>query len=152
MTRYELWLFLHVAATIVWVGGAVVVQVFGALTQRAADPALSAAFGRNSAWTGTWVFMPASALVLVTGALLTEDGNWSWGEPFVLVGLVGWALVAGVVFGYVMPTMKRVSRQMAAEGPRPELVARVRSVVLVARVFLALLFVIVLVMVVQPGT
>jgi uncharacterized membrane protein len=152
VSRYELWLFLHVVGTIVWVGGAVVVQVFGALTQRAADPALSAAFGRNSAWTGTWVFMPASALVLVSGLLLTEDGSWSWSEPFILVGLVGWAVVAGVVFGYVSPTMKRVSRQMAQEGPSPELAARVRSTILVARVFLGLLFVIVLFMVVKLGT
>jgi uncharacterized membrane protein len=150
VSRYDLWLFLHVVGTIVWVGGAVVVQVFGALTQRAADPALSAAFGRNSAWTGTWVFMPASALVLLTGALLTEEGNWSWSEPFILVGLVGWAVVAGVVFGYVMPTMKRISRRIAQEGPSPELAARVRSTILVARVFLGLLFVIVFVMVVKP--
>lgn len=151
MSRYELWLFLHVAATIVWVGGAVVVQVFGSLTQRAADPVLSAAFGRNSAWTGTWVFMPASALVLVTGGLLAEEGSWSWSEPFILIGLVGWAVVACVVFGHVSPTMKRVSRRMAEEGPSPELAARVRSTILVARVFLALLFVIVFVMVVKPG-
>lgn len=152
MSRYDVWLFLHVAGTIVWVGGAVVVQVFGALTQRAADPALSAAFGRNSAWTGTWVFMPASALVLITGLALTGEGNWSWGEPFVLVGLVGWAVVASVVFGYVSPTMKRISRQMALEGPSPELAARVRSTILVARVFLGLLFVIVFFMVVKLGT
>lgn len=152
MSRYDLWLFLHVAGTIVWVGGAVVVQVFGALTQRAADPGLSAAFGRNSAWTGTWVFMTASALVLLTGLALTGEGNWSWGEPFVLVGIVGWAIVAGVVFGYVSPTLKRLSRQMALEGPSPELAARVRSTILVARVSLGLLFVIVFFMVVKLGT
>ncbi|HEX4747766.1 MAG TPA: DUF2269 family protein [Gaiellaceae bacterium] len=152
MDSYELWLFLHIVGTILWVGGAVVVQVFGALTQRAADPALTAAFGRNSAWTGTWVFMPASALVLVSGVLLTEDGNWSWSEPFVLVGLVGWAIVAGVVFGYVAPSMKRFGRQMALEGPSPELAARIRSVIVLARVFLVLLFVIVFMMVVKLGT
>lgn len=152
MDAYELWLFLHIVGTIVWVGGAVVVQVFGALTQRAADPVLAAAFGRNSSWTGTWVFMPASALVLVTGGLLTEDGNWQWTEPFVLVGLVGWAVVAGVVFGYVAPSMKRLSGRIAQEGPSPELAARIRSVVLVARVALVLLFVIVFMMVVKLGT
>ena len=152
MSSYELWLFLHVVGTVLWVGGAVVVQVFAALTQRAADPAQSAAFGRNSAFTGTWVFMPASALVLVSGGLLTEDGNWSWSEPFVLVGLVGWAVVAAVVFGYVSPSLKNVSRRMATEGPSPELAARVRSLVLTARVFLGVLFVIVFFMVVKPGT
>lgn len=152
MDSYELWLFLHVVGTVVWVGGAVVVQVFGALTQRAADPVVAAAFGRNSAWTGTWVFMPASALVLLSGVLLTEEGNWSWSEPFVLVGLAGWAVVAGAVFGYVAPSLRRLGRQMAQEGPSPELAARVRSVIVLARVFLGLLFVIVFMMVVKLGT
>jgi uncharacterized membrane protein len=152
MDSYELWLFLHLVGTIVWVGGAVVVQAFGALTQRARDPAQTAAFGRNSTWVGTWLFMPASALVLLTGALLTEDGGWDWGEPFVLIGLVGWVVVAGAVFGYVMPSMKRLGARMAQEGPSPELAARVRRVVLVARFFLGLLFVIVLAMIVKPGT
>jgi uncharacterized membrane protein len=152
LSRYELWLFLHLAGTIVWVGGAVVVQVFGVLAQRADDPAHTAAFGRSSTWVGTWLFMPASALVVLTGALLAEDGNWRWSEPFVLIGLVGWIVVAGAVFGYVMPSMRRLGARMAQEGPSPELAARIRSVVFVARFFLVLLFVVVLAMVVKPGT
>jgi len=94
----------------------------------------SAAFGRNATWVGTWVFMPSSVLVPVAGALRTEDGNWSWSEPFVVLGLVGWALVAGVAFGYVMPSMTRLGMRMAEEGPNPELVAGVQRVVLIARV------------------
>jgi len=78
-------------APIVWAGGAVAVQVFGFLAQRANDPAQSMAFGRNTAWLASRVFMPASAVVLVAGVLLTEDGNWPWSEPFVWLGLVGWA-------------------------------------------------------------
>jgi uncharacterized membrane protein len=152
VTWYELWLFLHVVGAILWAGGAALVQAFGILTQRAGDPAQSMAFGRNVAWAGTWIFMPSSALVLVTGVLLTEDGNWPWGEPFVWLGLVGWALVSGSGFGYVAPSMKRLSRQMAAEGPSPELLARVRSIVLTARVLVLVLFVIVFLMVVKPGT
>ena len=80
MSWDELWLFLHIAGTIVWVGGASVVQVFGILTQRAADPSQSAAFARNVGWTATRVFMPSSAVVLLTGVLLTEDGGLNWSE------------------------------------------------------------------------
>ena len=99
MTWYELWLFLHIVGTILWVGGAFAVQAFGILTQRAADPAQSAAFGRNVAWVASRIFMPSSALVLVTGALLTEERNWDWTEPFVVLGLLGWVAVAGAGFG-----------------------------------------------------
>lgn len=152
MTTYELWLFLHIVGTVLWVGGAVVVQVFGVLTQRAADPAQSAAFGQNSAFVGTWVLMPASALVILSGAALAEDGNWDWGEPFILFGLVGWIVVAGIAFGYLSPSMKRVAATMATEGPSPVLLERVRNLVLLSRALILVLFVVVFMMVVKLGT
>ena len=152
MTWYELWLFLHLAGTIVWAGGAVAVQVFGLLAQRAGDPAQSMAFGRNTAWLASRVFMPSSAVVLVAGVLLTEDGNWPWSEPFVWLGLIGWALVAATGFLYIGPQMKRLGARMAAEGPSAELAGRVARLVLIARSLVVLLFLIVFVMVVKPGT
>lgn len=151
MTSYELWLFLHLAGTILWVGGAVVVQVFGVLAQRAADPAQSATFGTNLAFVTTWVFMPASAVVLLTGVALTEDG-WSWSEPFIGFGLAAWVAVAGAAFGYVSPSMKRVSAAMAVDGASPALLERVRNLVLLSRVLILVLFVVVFMMVVKLGT
>lgn len=152
MTWYELWLFLHVAGTILWAGGAVAVQLFGILTSRAGDPAQSAAFGRNTAWFATRVFMPSAAAVLVTGALLVEDGGWDWSEPFVVLGLVGWALVAAAGFGYIGPQMKELGRRMAAEGPSAELAARVGRLVVLARLLVLVLFVVVFLMVAKLGT
>ena len=38
MTRYELLLFLHIAAAIVWLGGAMVLQYFAFRADRADDP------------------------------------------------------------------------------------------------------------------
>lgn len=154
MSSYELWLFLHVSAVILWVGGGVAGQVFGALAQRSGDPGQAAAFGRNMGFMATWVFMPSSLVVLVTGALLVEDDQspWDWGEPFVVVGIVGWAAVAALAFGYLTREMGKAGRRMAAEGPSPELVARVGRLVLLARLLLLALFVIVFMMVVKLGT
>jgi hypothetical protein len=45
MTWRELWLFLHISAVAVWLGGAVAAQVFGVLAKATGDPARSAAFG-----------------------------------------------------------------------------------------------------------
>jgi hypothetical protein len=84
MTSYELWLFLHVSATVVWLGGAVMGQVFGILTQRAKNPVESAAYGRNMAWSATRGVPPSSRRRDLTGAALTEDRR---SEPFVLAGL-----------------------------------------------------------------
>ena len=70
MTSYELWLFLHISAAVLWIGGAVAVQVFGALAKASGDPARSAAFGKDTGVMVRWVFMPSSLIVLVTGILL----------------------------------------------------------------------------------
>ena len=152
MTSYELWLFLHLSGAIVWIGGATVAQVFGILAQRTGDPAQSAAFGRSMAFIGPKIFMPASLVVLVTGALLTEDGNWDWSEPFVWLGILGWLLVAITAFAYLTRAMGQVGARLAADGPTPEIGAEVRKLVVLARVLILVLFVIVLVMVVKPGT
>jgi uncharacterized membrane protein len=152
MTSYELWLFLHLTAAIVWIGGAITAQVFGVLAKRSGDPGQSAALGRNLGFVGMYVFLPSAIVVVLTGGLLVEDGNWDWGEPFVILGLVGWAVVVAAAFGYVVREMGKAGARMAAEGPSPELAARVGTLVLIARVLIVVLVAIVFVMVVKPGT
>ena len=152
MTWYELWLFLHISTAMVWIGGATVAQIFGVLAQRSDNPAQSAAFGSSMAFIGPKVFAPASIAVLITGVLLTEDGNWEWSETFIWLGIVLWAAVSLVAFAFLTRAMGRVGARMAAEGPSPELGAEVRKLVLLARILILVLFVIVFVMVVKPGT
>ena len=152
MTTYELWLFLHISAVALWLGGAVVAQVFAALAKSSGDPARSAAFGQDMARVGTWVFMPSSLVVLLTGVALVEDGNWDWGEAYIVLGLLGWAIVSFAGFGYVSRAMRALGARMAAEGPSPELGARVNRLVLFARLLILVLLLVVLVMVVKPGT
>jgi uncharacterized membrane protein len=150
VSSYELWLFLHLSGVAVWVGGAVVAQVFAALAKASGDPARRATFGQDVAKVGPWVFMPASLLVLVSGVALVEDGNWDWGEAFVVLGLIGWAVVSFTAFGYVTRAMKQVGAKMAAEGPSPELAARADRLVLLARLLILVLFVVLFLMVVKP--
>ena len=152
MTSYELWLFLHIAGAIVWIGGAVVAQVLGVLAKRSNDPQRAAALGRDMAFIGPRVFMPAAIVVLVTGVLVTEDGNWDWSEPFVYLGLILGIGVALVAFFYLTRAMGAVGAQMAQEGPSPALVARADRLVLIGRLLILVLFVIVFLMVVKPGT
>jgi hypothetical protein len=152
MTSYEIWLFLHISATVVWLGGAVMGQVFGILTQRAKSPVESAAYGRNMAWSATRVFLPSSAVVILTGAALTEDGNWDWSEPFVLVGLLGGIAVAAVALLYLTPRMGAVGARIASEGPTPGSLADMNRLVWLARGLIVALFLIVLMMVAKLGT
>ena len=152
MTWYELWLFLHITATIVWVGGGLAVQVFGLLTKRAGDPKRTAAFARDVSWTALRVFMPSAVVVFASGVALMVETSWSWSEPFVAVGLVGLAGISAVAFGFLGPELGRIATVLEAEGPSPAIFARLRSRIIVARVLSGLLLAIVFVMVAKPGT
>ena len=152
MSWYELWLFLHVTAAIVWVGGAAAIQVFGILTKKAADPAKTAFFAGNVSATVLWVFLPAALVVIASGVGLTETGNWDWGEPFIAFGLVLWAIVSLVAFGFLGRAIGSAGARLAAEGPSPAVALRLRNLVWLSRVLLGVLVVIVFLMTVKPGT
>jgi uncharacterized membrane protein len=149
---FELWLFLHVSGVIVWVGGAAVIQVFGVLTKRAADPAKSAFFARSVSWTVLRVFLPAALVVVASGVGLVEEGGWNWDEVFVVAGLALWAVVALVGFGYLARALGAAGDRLAAEGPSPALALRMRNLVWLSRGLLVVLAVVVFLMTVKPGT
>lgn len=152
MTWYELWLFLHLTAAMIWIGGGVALQVLGILTQRAADPEKSAFFGRSTSYVVLRLFLPAAVVVIVSGIGLVESGHWDWGEPFITLGLLLWAIVALVAFGFLGRAMGRAGAQLVAEGPSPALGLRLRNLVWLSRALLATLIVVVFLMVVKPGT
>lgn len=152
MTWYELWLFLHVTAAIVWVGGATAIQVFGIRTKQAADPAKTAFFAGNVAFTVTWIFLPAALVIILSGIGLTRTGNWDWGEPFIVGGLLLWAIVSLVAFGFLGREIGKAGARLAAEGPSPALGLRMRNLVWLSRVLLGILLLIVFLMTVKPGT
>jgi len=148
----EFWLFLHVTAVIVWVGGAATIQVFGILTKRAADPAKTAFFASNVSFTIRRVFLPAALVVLLSGIGLKVEAHWDWGEPFIVYGLVFWTLVSLVAFGYLGGAIGSAGAQLASEGPSPALGLRLRNLVWLSRVLLAVLLTIVFMMIVKIGT
>ena len=152
MTWYELWLFIHILAAMVWIGGAVAIQVFGILTKRAADPAKSAFFAQNVSFTVTRVLAPTALVVLFAGIALVENGDWEWSAPFVVWGLILWVTVSLVAFGYLGRAIGRAGAQLVAEGPSPALALRMRNLVWLSRGLLLVLVVIAFIMVEKPGT
>jgi hypothetical protein len=90
--------------------------------------------------------------VIASGVGLTSTGNWDWGEPFIVAGLLLWALVALTAFGYLGRAIGAAGAQLAAEGPSPALGLRMRNLTWLSRGLLAVLVVIVFFMSVKPGT
>ncbi|HUQ21467.1 MAG TPA: DUF2269 family protein [Gaiellaceae bacterium] len=152
MTWYELWLFLHILAAMVWIGSATAIQVFGILTKRATDPAKSAFFAQSVSFTVNRVLFPTSLVVLVAGIGLVENGNWDWDEPFVLWGLLLWLAVSLVAFGFLGRALGSAAGRLSADGPSPELALRFRNLTWLSRALLVTLVVIVFLMTVKPGT
>src|SRR5215208_7619798 len=146
MTWYEFWLFLHVTGAIVWIGGAATIQVFGILTKRAADPAKSAFFATTVSYTILRVFLPAALVVIASGIGLTKTGHWDWGEPFIVGGLVLWAIVSLVAFGFLGRAIGAAGARLAADGRSPALALRMRNLTWLSRVLLGILVVIVFLM------
>ena len=152
MTWLEFWLFLHVLGAMVWIGGAVAIQVFGILTKRAADPAKSAFFAQNVSFAVNRVFLPAALVVLGAGIGLVEEAGWEWSTPVITWGLVLWGVVALIAFGVLGRAIGGTGARLAAEGPSPELAVRMRNLVWLSRGLLLILIVIVFLMTVKPGT
>lgn len=151
---YEGWLFLHVLAIVVWVGGAIGLQIQAVRAERSNEPGRVATLAHESEWIGFRVFMPASLIALASGILMVaQDGGWTFGEPWILVGLG--ALAVSFLIGalYLGPESGRIGTLTTEHGAEhPEVQRRIRRVFAVSRAELALLVLVIADMATKPGT
>jgi uncharacterized membrane protein len=149
--RYELLKFVHIAAAIVWIGGAVTIQFFALRTIWSNDPLRLVAFTRDVEWVGNRVFLPSALVVIVLGFLLVWDGPYELGMTWIWLSLVifGISFLLGIAF--FTPESKRIGNQIEAEGPEsPAVQARIARILRLTRIDLLLLFAIVFLMVAKP--
>ena len=151
MSYYEILLFLHVLAAIVWLGGGVMIQALVIRAAKAGDAVLLKKLAENAGWLAQRLFIPSSLAVLVLGILLTIEGPWSFGDLWIVLGLAGYAasFLTGILF--LEPEGKRIDAAMAAHGPgSPQAVHHVRRINVVQRMEMVILFLVVAVMVLKP--
>jgi len=147
MSWYELFLFVHVSCAAIWIGGAFIFQVYGAVLLRSGDARQIAEFAGNAGKIGERVFTPASLLVVLAGIALMVNGNWPWGRLWVLFALVAFAgtFVMGLL--HIAPMAKK----LPAVGPAtPEGQELIRKIFTHIRIDLVFLFAIVFAMTVKP--
>jgi uncharacterized membrane protein len=153
MSSYEFLLFVHVAAAAVWVGGAGILQFVAFRAMRASDPTRLANLGADIDWIGTRVFVPASALAVVSGVLMVIDSEvWGFGDDWIVIGIVLFAItfLAGTFF--FGPESGRLGKLAAAEGPTsPRVLAKLQRLLALTRADLMLLFLIFFDMTVKPS-
>lgn len=152
MLGYEFALFIHVLTAIVWVGGAIAVQVFAIRTLGREEALEIARFSSDAEVVGMRVFMPASLLLIIAGAWMVYDGPWSLSHEWVALGLALYVLSFLTGMGFLGPESGRISKltdELGAE--HPEVQRRIKRVLLVSRIELVWLLAIVALMVFKPG-
>lgn len=152
MDMYDWLKSIHVLSAVIWVGGAFTLQFLATRIDAAGDQAQMASFASNAEWFGKRIFMPASIIVLISGIWAVDEGGWSFGDFWVLWGLIGIAFSAIVGAAFLGPESGRIGKIVAERGvDDPEAVARRRRIFVVSRIELVILLTIVFVMVTKPG-
>ena len=116
MTWYELLLFVHVLGAAAWVGAVIFYVLTSELALRAGDRGMVLKLIEYDDKIAPLLYIPASLLVLAAGIGLTIDGPWSFGDGWIVVGLVilFGTFVLGVAF--MIPTAKKVKGAVDSTG------------------------------------
>jgi uncharacterized membrane protein len=143
----------HVLMAIVWVGGAMALQVLAIRVTRSDDRERLRSFSADIEFVGTRIFTPASLILLGLGIWMVIDSPaWTFGQFWVLAALAMFAFsfVSGAF--YLGPQSGRLKAMFEAEGAgAPAAPALIRRLFLVSRVELVLMVLIVFDMVLKPG-
>ncbi len=153
MDLYETLKTIHVLAAVIWVGGAAALQVLATRLARANEPERLGAFGKDAEFVGMRVFMPASLVVLAAGIWMVVDSGWAFTDLWIILGLIGIAFSAIVGAAFLSPEAGRIGKLIEERGPADaEVISRLNRIFVVSRVELVILLLIVINMVVKPGT
>jgi uncharacterized membrane protein len=152
VSTYEFLLFAHLVFVIAWLGTDIAIQFFY-LRARIAGPDQVARFSGDVEWIGLRLLNPSSLLVLVFGVLLVIDQDaYGFGQFWVWIALVAFALSAGTGAGFLGPESGRIKALVESHGPdSPEVQRRIARVLTISRIELVILIAVVLDMVLKPG-
>jgi uncharacterized membrane protein len=115
MGTYGLLLFAHVSAVILWLGSELFAHMLAFRVVRQHDTAaLQKLFYDVNAFDH--ILFPAWLIVLISGVLLVINGSWSFGEPWILLGLSGWGFVTLYGFLCLQPQVNRARAMIEREG------------------------------------
>jgi len=137
MTLYELLLFVHIFASIVWIGAGVLSLVLATTYDRESDEVAIKRFLHDQEWLAMRLFIPASLTVVIFGiALVIESDAWSFDQLWIVLGLIGYAATFVTGLFFIKPASERIAGEMDAQGGRlsPRLRADIRKLLVTARV------------------
>jgi uncharacterized membrane protein len=148
---YFVFKMLHVGAAVIWVGGGLFITIIALLAELTNDDDQLLQIGHWAETVAGRLFPVMSFVVLGFGIAMTINGKIGYDQFWIIFGLVAWGLSAATGILFLGPEAHRLNKIAAERGPKsPEAQARLRRILLVARVDVALMFLIVFDMVAKP--
>jgi uncharacterized membrane protein len=151
MSRYELYLFVHIIGAIAWVGANLSLHYLALRAERAGDDAgLRRVLDESDAIA--MLVIPASLLVVLAGVAMVLDGPWSFSMLWVDLGLAGFAVTFFTGLLLLKPAGERLAERIEADGGfSPAARAQALRLLAVARVDALVLVLVVVDMVAKPS-
>jgi uncharacterized membrane protein len=153
MTLYELLLFVHVAATIIWIGAGFFSLVLALGYDKESDEPALLRFAKDQERLAPRLFVPSSLVVVLMGiALVIESEAWSFDQLWIVLGLIGFAATFVTGLFIMKPSTERIGRDMEAASGRltDQLRIDLRKLIVKARVDYVVLTLVVSDMVAKP--
>ena len=149
MDWYAIVKFLHIACSVVWVGGGFTLMLLAVRAERSGNVESMLQAMRATGELGNRLFAPLSLLTLAFGLVMC--GFWiGFSDLWIVIGLVGYLTTFAVGMLVFKPTADRMARMIAADGVTPAALAQGRRILTAARFDYSVMLVIVADMVLKP--
>jgi uncharacterized membrane protein len=151
MTWYELLLFLHIVAAIVWLGSGLLLQILAFRAERGGDVEGLRRAAVDGAGLSQVLFIPASLSVFVLGVLLVIDGPWAFDQLWITLGLAGYLATFVTGVAVIKPSSEKIAAMMERDGGMsPASEVETRRLLVKGRFDTLVLYLVVAVMVLKP--
>ncbi len=151
MVLYDLFLYVHIVAAIIWVGSGFLLHVLAFRAERTNDVAGQMRVLHDMGALGNTLFAPASLIALVFGVLMVIEGPWSFSDLWITLGLAGYATTFCIGMFVLKPRGQAIGAIIQRDGGiSAEAVAKGRQLATIGRIEAVILFLVVAVMALKP--
>ena len=153
MSWFEFLKTVHILMAITWLGGAITFQLLGIRVLKENPPTRLAAFTRDTEAIGMKIFLPVALVLLFMGILMVIDvPGIDFTDTWIVIGLLGIVSTIIIGAGFLGPESGRLATLIDQKGETdPEVVEKVKRILLISRIDLAILLLVAANMVIKPG-
>ena len=128
------------------------IQAFAFRITRTGDARRQAEFAKDSEVIGMRVFIPSTWLLFLAAIGMMVNLHWSWGQNWIVFGLIAWGLSFVIGAAFLGPESGRIAKVIERDGPEaPEAQMRIQRILMVSRAELVVLIAVIFNMVVKPA-